>query len=246
MGIYIRDDEDCIFPYRACYDFEAYLEPLDDTSTGRTEWTSRHVPMSVSVNSNIPGYDHPVCFVSTGDPHALVGRMMRYLHTISEASARLMTQRFQYILDQLEERIDPLVSKPSYTRRVRDKVLAYMMQLPVLGFNSGKYDINLIKEQLYPYLAKNGELKYVIKRNNDHMALSTPRLKFLDIRNYLAPNYSYDKWVKAYDCRVTKGKFCYTYIDSLARLKETTLPPRQARSVGDLQHADREGFAHMV
>ena len=60
------------------------------------------------------------------------------------------------------------------------------------------------------------------------MAIATATLLFLDICNYLAPNFSYDKWVKAYDCKLLKGTFCYTYVDSLARLEETCLPPREA------------------
>ncbi|XP_064616805.1 uncharacterized protein LOC135480809 [Liolophura sinensis] len=238
MGIELQDGDDGIFPYRACYDFEAYLapvNPVDDAATDSTEWTAQHTPMSVSVNSNVPDYDQPVCFISTGDPQALVEDMMAYLNDISEISSAYLHERYAYILDALDERIDPDEKKPSYTRRVRDRFVTYMDQLPVLGFNSGNYDLNLIKQQLYPHLVQSGDLEYVIKRNNNHMALTTPQLKFLDIRNYLAPNYSYDKWVKAYDCHVTKGKFCYSYIDSLARLEETTLPPQHAFD-NDLTH----------
>ena len=228
MGIYIPEAVDRFYPYRACYDFEAYLEPLDDDATTRTTWTSHHVPMSVSVNSNIPGHDYPVCFVSTGDPHELVQRMMAYLSTLSRASATLLTERYAVILNQLEERIDPEASTLSATAKLRDRFLAYIAQLPVLGFNSGNYDMNLIKQQLYPYLAKTGSVKYVIKRHHDHMALSTSDLRFLDIRNYLAPHYSYETWIRAYDCQAAKGKFCYAYVDSLARLQERQLPPRHA------------------
>ena len=60
------------------------------------------------------------------------------------------------------------------------------------------------------------------------MAIATATLLFLDICNYLAPNFSYDKWVKSYDCKLLKVAFCYTYVDSLARLEETCLPPREA------------------
>ena len=41
------------------------------------------------------------------------------------------------------------------------------------------------------------------------MCLSTDQLKFLDMNNYLAPGFSYAKYLKAYGCEVTKGHFPY-------------------------------------
>ena len=34
------------------------------------------------------------------------------------------------------------------------------------------------------------------------MSLKTQHLQFLDVRSYLAPNYSYDDFVKAYKCKL--------------------------------------------
>ena len=87
-----------------------------------------------------------------------------------------------------------------------------MHQLPVIGFNSGKYDLNAIKQFLIPYFlstaSKTGEQEeqeeqddkeeenegigsfFVIKRNNTFMCLSTEQLKFLDMTNYIAPGFS--------------------------------------------------------
>ena len=67
------------------------------------------------------------------------------------------------------------------------------------GFNSGRYDLNVIKQLLIPYLLKPSkqddtddeaaadEIQFVIKRQNTFMCLSTNKLKFVDICNYLAP-----------------------------------------------------------
>ena len=45
------------------------------------------------------------------------------------------------------------------------------------------------------------------------MALKTPHFKFLDIRSYLAPNYSYADFIKAYKCTLAKGFFPYDYLN---------------------------------
>ena len=60
------------------------------------------------------------------------------------------------------------------------------------------------------------------------MCLSTDQLKFLDMINYIAPGFSYDKYLKAYGCEVTKGHFPYENMDRLERLDDTALPSKQA------------------
>ena len=59
------------------------------------------------------------------------------------------------------------------------------------------------------------------------MYLKTARLRFLDDTNFLAPGFSYDKFLKAYECPQTKG-FPYKWMDSLDKLDHTYLPPREA------------------
>ena len=135
------------------------------------------------------------------------------------------------------------------------QLYGWMRQLPVVGFNSGQYDLNVVKQFLVPYfltVAKTEEREerkqeeeeeeeeekkevnegvgsfFVIKRNNAFMRLSTDQLKFLDMTNYLAPGFGYAKYLKAYGCEVTKGHFPYEYMDRLERLDDTVLPPKEA------------------
>ena len=115
----------------------------------------------------------------------------------------------------------------------------WLYKLPVIGFNSGKYDINAVKQFLVPYfLSKKeeeeeendgvGSFFVVIKRDNTFMCLSMDKLKFLDMTNYIAPGFSYDKYLKAYGCKITKGFLLYEYMDCLERLDDTALPPKEA------------------
>ena len=70
-------------------------------------------------------------------------------------------------------------------------------QVPVLGFNSGRYDLNLIKEYFVEEISETGKKIVVAKGANKIMFLLTKDFRFLDIINYLGPGTSYDKWVKA-------------------------------------------------
>ena len=56
------------------------------------------------------------------------------------------------------------------------------------------------------------------------MCFSTKKLKFLDIINFLAPGYSYDKYLKAYGCELQKGHFPYEYMDGIGKLEDSALP----------------------
>ena len=60
------------------------------------------------------------------------------------------------------------------------------------------------------------------------MCLKTDSLKYLDISNYVAPGFSYDQFLRAYECEQTKGFFPYEWIDKLDKLNETSLPPHAA------------------
>ena len=82
--------------------------------------------------------------------------------------------------------------KESPLKKLKDRLEEYLKELPVIGFNSGKYDLNVVKEVLFPVLVKEEEVKFTIKRNNNLMCLKTEHLRFLDIINFLAPGFTYD------------------------------------------------------
>lgn len=78
-------------------------------------------------------------------------------------------------------------------------MLEYLKELPVVGFNSGKYDLNASKQFLFPVLTEIEPVKFAIKRNNNCMCLKKEHLRCLDIVNFIAPGFSYDKFLKAYE-----------------------------------------------
>ena len=93
----------------------------------------------------------------------------------------------------------------------------WVNQVPVFGFNSGRYDINMIKEYFVRDLAIISDVN-VAKKENSYMFLSTPNFKFLDIKNYLAPGLSYGAWCRAYGCELQKLAFPYEWFDSFEKL----------------------------
>ena len=263
------------YPYRATFDFECWFDtehlPAD---SARVHWVARHVPLSVSVASNVPGHEQVTCIVTDGDVNKLVSTMMTVLQAMSEAAYDKIKDSYDHVLEQLAEEVTKWDAREEAARdaaareagekkgraatnpykTLMGQMYGWMRQLPVVGFNSGKYDLNAIKQFLIPYFLttsktdveqdeaadereQEGNRKvetdgigsmFVIKRNNTFMCLSTDQLKFVDMINYIAPGFSYDKYLKAYGCEVTKGHFPYEYMDRLERLDDTTLPPKEA------------------
>ena len=140
---------------------------------------------------------------------------------------------YEDVLEQLAEELTNWDEREEAARAANDKksrrttnpykkllgqLYGWMHQLPVIGFNSGKYDLNAIKQFLIPFFlstSKTWEQEeqeeeeqddkeeenedigsfFVIKRNNTFMCISTDHLKFLDMTNYIASGFSYDKYI---------------------------------------------------
>ena len=225
------------FPYRATFDFECYFsDERLPVNSDKLQWSARHVPLSVSVASNVPGYEPALCFVTDGDADKLVGCMMTRLNTISDAAfasllplyadvlADLDARKYAWEEEAEEEEAEGGRNNPYKT--LTGQLLGWLRQLPVIGFNSGKYDLNMIKRSFVPLLIHNNAA--VIKRQNTFMCFSTTNLKFLDVTQYLAPGVSYAKYLKAYGCELQKGHFPYEYMDGIGKLEDRALPPQAA------------------
>ena len=60
------------------------------------------------------------------------------------------------------------------------------------------------------------------------MVIASPKLKFLDITNYLAAGTSLEKLYSSYNVSSPKGTFHYQWFNSLEKLNATSFPPKEA------------------
>ena len=158
------------------------IEPPLTSSVGSTpnnnnkvHWVAHHVPLSVSVASNVPGHEQGQCLVTDGDTNKLVSAMMDILRAMSDAAYDNIKDSYEDVLEQLAEALTNWDEREEASRSAVDKesrpptnpykklmgqLYGWMHQLPVIGFNSGKYDLNAIKQFLIPYFlstSKTGE-----------------------------------------------------------------------------------------
>ena len=234
------------YPYRGTFDFECYFsDERLPINSDKLQWSARHVPLSVSVASNVPGYEPAQCYITDGDSDKLVADMMVHLTAISDTAYDALLPSYVDVLADLdarkhaweeetkeaeeedeEEEAENGKKTVNPYKTLENQLQVWLHQLPVVGFNSGRYDLNAIKKFFVPLLIHNNAA--VIKRQNTYMCLSTDQLKFVDICNYLAPGVSYDKYLKAYGCELQKGHFPYEYMDDLQKLEDRVLPPQSA------------------
>ena len=75
----------------------------------------------------------------------------------------------------------------------------YCNTLPVFGFNSGKYDISLIKSYLMPNLVNEQQIEpTVIKKANQFVSFKFGDVQILGIKYFLGGATSLDSFLKAY------------------------------------------------
>ena len=142
-----------------------------------------------------------------------------------------MIERFIGVLTEKQEAIAADVLKqhpyPSDFQMLPDVVKEqwrqWVNQVLVIGFNSGKYDLNKVKEYFVKGINynKNDECNedvFAAKKENAYMFLTIPKFKLLDVKNYIGPGLSYDSWCKSMGCRLQKLMFPYEWLDSYEKI----------------------------
>ena len=128
----------------------------------------------------------------------------------------------QNVQERSEQRATMLSRNGSV--KIKKTQEALPKQAPVLGFNCGRYDLNLIKEHFVELLADTTAEVQVGKKANTTMFMKTNGFRVVDIIKYLGRGTSYDKWVKAYGCSVQKSWLPYEWFDSPEKLNYPGLP----------------------
>lgn len=142
------------------------------------EWTQKHVPVSISICCNVENNTEFFCIVEQ-DQDKLVQQMVAAIKFIANRVYELADEKWGWVLEEIDERLrhaetvyfdiaeeekddddgddNSDVTSDQTEKRHPLKTLygqfeKYMSQVPVLGFNSAKYDLNLVKRCLAKHL----------------------------------------------------------------------------------------------
>ena len=159
------------YPHAIVYDFEAYQDARKaERPTRNLFYESEHVPISVSIADTLN--PEPEYIVSR-DPNELIHLFYQSLERRHEAIQADVVAKFG------------LPDIDGISESQGQKILQWFNQVPVLGFNSGHYDLKLIRQYFIPLMAQDKEV-FAAEKNGRIMFINTPRFKFLDVLNYLA------------------------------------------------------------
>ena len=74
---------------------------------------------------------------------------------------------------------------------LQEKLTIFTDSLPIFGFNSAKYDLNIILAQLIKGLEIDQQKSpNIIKKNQIYQMIETQEFRFLDVSSFLAPGIS--------------------------------------------------------
>ena len=212
------------YPYFIVYDFEAICQKINEKQTDELTITAKHIPVSVAINDNLT---KKPSFIVEEDPKKLAKKfVVELLKRASEIEETIWLSNpvlgvyKKFNEDDKGEQYGGYLINEARVKLSKETAKSYVnwvKQVPVFGFNSGRYDINMIKEYFVENLTSLSD-ENVAKKENSYMFLSTPNFKFLDIKNFLAPGLSYDAWCRAYGCELQKLAFPYEWFDSSEKL----------------------------
>ena len=232
-------NEQNLFKSWAIFDFESFFvkeESYKQIET--TTWIRNHVPISVSISSNL--IPEPI-FLCNAKPHHHISSFITALEGLATQSKAQMKLNFIEvesaikiklcaILEQLNQRRNRAERVSNFVDNciveeeeedlstqflqmqknqlidLREHFERYCNVLLVFGFNSGKYDIKLIKSYLLPIFVNERDIEpTVIKKANQFVSFKFGDIQLLDIRNFLGGATSLDSFLKAYQTKETNG-----------------------------------------
>ena len=148
--------------------------------------------------------------------------------TVKENESLILSTTIIYFIDTaevkelstqfLQEQKNQLIDLQNHFERLSNT-------LPVIGLNSAKYDINLIKWYLLPFLVNEQQIEPTVTKANQFVSFKFGVVQLLDFMNFLGGAFSLDWFLKAYKIEETKKFSPYECFDNPKKLKNKQLLP---------------------
>ena len=151
---------------------------------------------------------------------AIKSKLTRTLESINERRCRnqlvfeFVDPCFEDDKEEKDASIQFLQMHKNQLIELQEHLERYCNVLPVFGFKSAKYDINLIKSYLLPILINERNMEpTVTKKTNQFVSFKFGDVQLLDIMNFLGGATSLDSFLKACKTSETKGFFPFEWFD---------------------------------
>lgn len=151
---------------------------------------SIHIPVSVSICNSLT---RKVVNIIEDTPKELISKMFDYLYIVHREIRKYNEQKIKSLYTAIEKK---KITDNSTWKEDIDQFMKLTEPVRVIGFNSGKYDINTIRNEFFEYLGN--QVTGVIKTHSGYMSIKTVGFRFLDICNYVPPGTSYEDYLSTY------------------------------------------------
>ena len=210
-------DVNCDFKYDylIAFDLEAMLQKIHGCRKENEKLTfvTKHIPVSASIATNVCGFEKEYFILST-NPDNIAVLMFEYFDKIVEKSTVLMMDKMKALIEKVSKHY-----KESEKEKWLETIVSYCSNIPIVGFNSGFYDINLLSSYGFiNEILKRDQNPFVIKNGTRYKVIKTKQFTFLDQMNYCAAGTTLRSFVEAYDIGEKKGHFPYEWFDSYEKL----------------------------
>jgi hypothetical protein len=205
LADYYDVDVDFKYDYLIAFDLESIIHKIIEKLGKKLTYVGKHIPVSASIATNVPGFEE-VKFILSENPKELTKLMFEHFDQIAIKAKEMMLQKMRSLA---------CLDKKDFA-----KVESYCSAIPIVGFNSGFYDINLLaNEGFINELTARDKNPFVIKEGNKYKVIKTENFIFLDQMHYCAAGTSLASFIKAYDVGENKGWFPYEWFDSYDKLE---------------------------
>jgi len=194
-----------VFDDYIAFDFEATtidLAPCDQPRGDRLAVVNAHYPCTYQIYSKTCGLTDKMIDECDNNHFELVRLFVEELLEHAAEIGERNKIKYSKLIDTQKE-----------GSKTMNKLQDYIQNIPVCGFNSAKYDLNLVmsfgliqelKEDCVDPIS-------VIKQQNSYKCLKTEHLSFVDIYSFVSPEVSLDSFLKLNKAPQNKMKIDYSY-----------------------------------
>jgi len=215
----LNEGHELLYPFHIEFDFES-LQPEHREQKKKGNDLSiliDHVPISCTVSDT---YTNKATTHINIDPKKLIHDVYADIKNRSWRIRNIITlNKHKYFATTTIEKLENARKE-------------WIFEVPVIGFNSGGYDIPLIKNYLYDEIYKTQsnygkakEIQVVMKGEAKNIVvLIANGNKFIDVMNFIQQGVDYDNWLKLNNSAQQKSFFPYEWFDSYEKLNYPGLP----------------------
>ena len=210
--------------YYITFDFETLEDPINESITDHTTLDANLVPFMVSSTVKFRSGIRTVNFCLANDGENFVEKWIEFLFGAAHTIAYENIDQYGCIPTlEIEAQYGPILN-PEEKAELADLLVKEYSTVNVIGFNSGKFDLNLIlanlcstKWRIKTIIGSSSQYKMItVFKLNEKGNISEKEigLRFIDIRNYIAGG-TLDQFTKDFghnDGKRVKSFFPYQFV----------------------------------